>query len=58
MTSISTLLKGMSLESAVSTIKSVEHNELCKETERAIVSNLEEQMHRAREVRNDIALNY
>ena len=36
-------------------IKSMEHKELRKETERAIVSNLEEQLIRAKEMRNDVA---
>ena len=36
-------------------IKSMDHMELRKETERAIISNLEEQMIRAKEMRNDVA---
>ena len=33
----------------------MDHMELRKETERAIISNLEEQMIRAKEMRNDVA---
>ena len=36
-------------------IKSMDHMELRKVTERAIVSNLEDQMARAKEMRNDVA---
>ena len=36
-------------------LKSMDHMELRKETERAIISSLEEQMVRAKEMRNDVA---
>ena len=46
------------IDQAGSTFKSVEHTELRKETERAIITNLEEQMVRAKEMRNDITQNF
>ena len=46
------------MEHANSTFKSVEHHELRKETEKAILTNLEEQMIRAKEMKNDIAQNF